>query len=417
MVNRNMLTSKFNSTLSWLDSSESERRAIMELVSALNEPGTLDELGIGSIRDTFADTLFPGTSTIQTRARYFLFIPWILQMVETAPGANSNRRARELELRLCDELDKSHGAGAGVIGRQARASLRRWPSSIYWVGLERWGIRREVATTPTFGATRRRSSALRQATWAPADPVEDLGYESAAEMPGRWAALPPMPRDFPEKATFVLTPEEAHFLMDCIELKHPQSYLAHMLREGQVGSIWNANYPWEHFSASSAAPTLAIWLDDARLFSLVHQGATILYNAMLAKALEHDEDVSAFSADLAEWFAKIREYQDDLAQWDRAAMWRRLRSANPRLRTATMAFADRWYALAMQMAQLPLDHEGNPEARRLVRERELALKGRRARLTYAEARDIRRGYPASGRLEFRWAQVQRIVADILESLE
>ena len=66
------------STLTWLDSSEHERRSVLELVSALNEPGTLDELGIGTIRDTIADTLFPGTSTIQTRARYFLFIPWIL---------------------------------------------------------------------------------------------------------------------------------------------------------------------------------------------------------------------------------------------------------------------------------------------------------------------------------------------------
>ena len=107
------MTSTFNSTLSWLDSSESERKAVMELVSALNEPGTLDELGIGSLRDTIAETLFPGTSTIQTRARYFLFIPWILQMAEATAGTNSNRLARQLELRLCDALDKSHGAGAG----------------------------------------------------------------------------------------------------------------------------------------------------------------------------------------------------------------------------------------------------------------------------------------------------------------
>ena len=66
------MTDVSTSTFSWLDSSEHERRAVLELVSALNEPGTLDELGIGSIRDTIADTLFPGTSTIQTRARYFL---------------------------------------------------------------------------------------------------------------------------------------------------------------------------------------------------------------------------------------------------------------------------------------------------------------------------------------------------------
>ena len=98
-------------------------------------------------------------------------------------------------------------------------------------------------------------------------------------------------------------------------------------------------------------------------------------------------------------------------------MWRRLRSANPRLRGATIAFADRWHALVMEMAQPPTAPETHPEARRFVRERELTLKGLRARLTYPEARDIRRGYPASGRLDFRWTQVQRIVADILEPLE
>ena len=74
------MTGAFNSTLSWLDSSEHERRAVLELVSALNEPGTLDELGIGSIRDTIADALFPGTSTIQTRARARCRCPAILSV-------------------------------------------------------------------------------------------------------------------------------------------------------------------------------------------------------------------------------------------------------------------------------------------------------------------------------------------------
>ena len=83
------MTSAFNSTLSWLDSNERERRAVLELVSALSEPGTLDELGIGSVRDTIADALFPGISTIQTRARYFLFIPgscrWSKRLRPPAP--------------------------------------------------------------------------------------------------------------------------------------------------------------------------------------------------------------------------------------------------------------------------------------------------------------------------------------------
>ena len=98
-------------------------------------------------------------------------------------------------------------------------------------------------------------------------------------------------------------------------------------------------------------------------------------------------------------------------------MWQRLRSVNPRLRVGTLEFANRWYSLVMAMARPPLGPDVNTEARLLIRERERTLKGMRARLTYAEAGDNHRGYPASGRLEFRWSQVQRIVADILEPQE
>ena len=411
------MTDGFNSTLSWLDSSEKERRAVMELVSALNEPGTLDELGIGSVRDTISDALFPGISTIQTRARYFLFIPWILQTVEASPSRSSAQLARRLELNLCDALDKSHGAGAGVIGREARASLRRWPSSIYWVGLERWGIRREPGSTPSYHDPLGRPSALLQATWAPADTVEDRGYESADDIPGRWAALPPPPEDFPEKATFELTPEEARFLRDCIDLRHPHTFLAHLLREGDAGGIWEADFSWDHFSAGLTTAALTAWLRDARLFSLVHEGAANMYNLMLAEELQDDEGEEAFTDSLAGWLEEVQQSRTDLEAWDRSAMWRRLQGVNPRLRARTLEFADRWYALVMTMAVSPSGPEGNSEARRLVRDREWNLKGLRARLTYAEARDNRRGYPASGRLQFRWPQVQRIVADILEPLE
>ncbi len=408
------MTTDFTSTFSWLDSSESERKAVMELVSALNEPGTLDELGIGSIRDTIADVLFPGTSTIQTRARYFLFIPWILQMVEDRPRANSDQLARQLQLRLCDALAEAHGAGAGVIGREARASLQRWPSSIYWVGLERWGIRRGPGPIPSHQGPRRGPSTLFQAMTAQDDPVEDRRYESADGTPSRWAKLPPTPEDFPDNATFNLTPEEGRFLQDCIELKHPQSYLAHILREADSNDIWDADYPWDHRSASATPPALAAWLHDAKLFSLVHQGAAYLYNLMQADALEDEERSGSISTDLAGWFADIQDVRRNLEEWDRVAMWQRLRHANPRIRHATIVFADRWYSLVMAMTQPPSDPGANTEARFLIRERELALKGLRARLTYPDALKAKPGYPSSGRLTFRWPQVRRIAADILE---
>jgi hypothetical protein len=60
------------STFSWLAYDDAERDQFAALVCALDEPDTLDSLGLGVVRDTIANQLFPGTSTVQTRARYFV---------------------------------------------------------------------------------------------------------------------------------------------------------------------------------------------------------------------------------------------------------------------------------------------------------------------------------------------------------
>ena len=51
----------------WIDYSSEHRNRVMAVLHALAAPGAVDELGIGQIRDGFANVLFPGTSTIQTR--------------------------------------------------------------------------------------------------------------------------------------------------------------------------------------------------------------------------------------------------------------------------------------------------------------------------------------------------------------
>ena len=43
-------------------------------MNLLQAPGAVDEIGIGLIRDAFANYFFPGTSTVQTRAKYFLIV-------------------------------------------------------------------------------------------------------------------------------------------------------------------------------------------------------------------------------------------------------------------------------------------------------------------------------------------------------
>lgn len=405
-----------NSTLSWLDSSEQVRRAVLELVSALNEPGTLDELGIGTIRDTFADALFPGTSTIQTRARYFLFIPWILQMVERRPTSDPELRARQLQLRLCNALDRAHGASEGVIGREAGAALQRWPISIYWLGLSRWGIRKYTGPLSSYFTRLRRHSSSLTLAQVIEEQVEERRHESPDNPRGNWADIPKIPKGFPDEATFDLTPEEAQFLSEQVVLSHSRTYLAHLLKFGGTPDSSDSDFPWQHPAALTSLPSVQAWLDDARLFSLVHQGATLLYNHTLAELLEDWERVEAFSDRLNNWSGVMASSASDLEHWDRAEMWgRRLLIANPRIRPSARNFADRWYRLAM--SRIGVSIADDPEAKALIRNREHALKKRRSRLTYPDARHNRQGYPISGRLQFRWPQAQRITDDILQALE
>ena len=131
------------STFAWIDHSEKQRRQILEAIDLFREKDTRDELGIAGIRDTFSDTLFPGTGALQTRARYFLFVPWMYRTLKpgAVPSAEVARRARDVEVKLINTLaDSSTPPPPGTIGIQARSSLQRFPSSIYWNGLKVLGI-------------------------------------------------------------------------------------------------------------------------------------------------------------------------------------------------------------------------------------------------------------------------------------
>jgi hypothetical protein len=64
--------------LGYVDFSSYNCTHVQEVLALLNQHGTLDELRIRQVQDVFSELLFPGFSTIQTRTRYFLAVPYIL---------------------------------------------------------------------------------------------------------------------------------------------------------------------------------------------------------------------------------------------------------------------------------------------------------------------------------------------------
>lgn len=197
-----------SSTLTWLDYSDRDRQRALDVVDLLRESSTVDELGLGLVRDAFAGLLFPGTSTIQTRARYFLFIPWIYRELERlrVPSHQAESRARKAEIALIEALAAT-GETGGVIGIQARKTLKRLPSNVYWNGLLSWGIRKFPGTHPQYHQSLDGFYLSPRGTL-----VDDDNNPSAGAPLTNWDLnLPAVPTDFPDGATLSLRRLEAEW--------------------------------------------------------------------------------------------------------------------------------------------------------------------------------------------------------------
>lgn len=127
--------------LGWVDFSREARKRAFEALAALSEPGAVDELGFGTLRDAFADALFPGTSTLQTRAKYFILVPCAIRY-----ALEKQQALRQVERECCCQMWKTCGRSreAGVIGnlglKNGEEWIQRTPSEIYWAGLRKLGI-------------------------------------------------------------------------------------------------------------------------------------------------------------------------------------------------------------------------------------------------------------------------------------
>lgn len=129
--------------LGWIDFSPTQRAKTMTVLDLLSESGTVDELGVGIIRDALADLIFPGFSTIQTRAKYFLLIPYIIHDFEKerARGSKPNFSSylNKQENIIMDDLTEKYPQEKGIIGsriaelrlKYSRIELARRPFSVY----------------------------------------------------------------------------------------------------------------------------------------------------------------------------------------------------------------------------------------------------------------------------------------------
>lgn len=398
------------SSLGWLDFDEAAAERAATLLRALQEPATLDVLGLGSVRDAFSEMLHPGTSYIHTRLRYFMFVAWIFQRIErdeVAPG-DFFRRLRRDEARLIGCL-RHLGPGNGVIGYQAGRNLKRMPSSIYWGGLWEWGLRRLPLS---LGEYAQRARAL----GGPHAPVDDDGKVTSPST-SMWAPLPPAPDGFLDAdITFKLKSAEAATIVENIQRRQEHSLLAWLSTRPRLDAP--CDYPWD-VPSDGMSEELAGVVRHARCFSELTAGPQYVYNVLVARRARQRlgwDTVKLEDSQLARlqrWVEMVQSRHGELRSWadDLPAFWATLHRY--RIRRNTREF----------IAGIVRSAVGNPEGfgedptiHEQIRLREFRLKGKRARLVHLAALENWNQGGAGGQFEYRWSIAKNYLDEIADAL-
>ena len=396
------------SLVAWLDASSEDQRRMREIVNLFTERESRDELGIGQVRDALSDTLFPGTSTLLTRARYLVLIPWCFVVAERGGGGPTTVAGRvdENERLLIPAL-KADGDSEGLLGRLAGRSLKNLPSALYWVALRQFGI----LSSPGLGL----QDAIELGM--PTLSGDDEGDGAAL---GAWSAtLPPVPEGFPTNTDggFRLSSGEAGWLQDRIREGAQGSLLAHLVDSAPDA---DSDAPWFDLSARAASGEPRAALDHAELFSFGMHGAALLYNLLLAEKYEAagfdtmSAPVDRYRDRLSGWELDRSRLSERLREWDRGDFWRLVLARNPRVAGASRRFVDDWLSLVTADTD---DLTGSVASRDFIARREASHKRSQARLSNQKLLASWQGASGAGALVFRWPQIQRIVLDIHKGLE
>lgn len=401
------------SSLTWLDHDSEARERALRILSLFQERESRDELGLGAVRDGLADLLFPGTSTLQTRLKYMLFVPWIYLRLEEQhlQPPHFGQRADAIERRLVGPLVAGED-NAGVFGRTAGRALKRLPSSVYWAGLGAWGIRRTPYSQSEYhgriAETYRAKASLRATQARRSDFGDDADAELDAAVENWHPRLPPRPVDFPDTATMALNREEAEFLLDRICTECHGSLLA-QLAQGPGPAVCDA--PWEHPDYASFSTANKTLLGHARRFSELMHGASLSYNLQLARLSSRTELANDYEARIDEWFENLD--RGELRDWKLDELWKLTGRSGRRVSGATKAFVRHWQSTVTASSG---SLHRNETALILVRRRERTLKGPQSRFRNMRALDQWSGASGVGRLVYRWPNVQGLLRDLSAGL-
>ncbi len=414
-----------SSSLGWIDFSDNDRQKVLKVIELLKGEGTVDELGIGVIRNALSDAMFPGITTIMTRAKYYFIVPRILHefMIVRPARINAKEYLRREENEIMNFLAKKYDYSEdekimGIsIAKQNRGlpankweELQRKPSVIYWNALRGYRFYNgELSLSNLLDLIDSKSKPNSAYSYIPTE--GETSNDKDAELPESFFSLPDHPKKWKEKIAIELTPTEANFLKHRIMDEYPESLLAKILKTKGATNDFLKSDSFEDMCDMPFVNQLPAAnhniLYTAKGFWKILFGAHIRFNILLHKKTQGNKEfLKEAEGYWKDWVSDMKQFK--WGSFDRTLLWI-MTKGNSRVKGYTETFVNNWIDL---IEQKQFD---TSKLDALVLKQESDNKKSRSKLK-TDHDDYYAGWVGISDMGFRFRNAKVIVKDIAEKI-
>jgi hypothetical protein len=399
----------------WIDFSPKDRQRVGTILELMKPSGQVDELGIGTIRDGLADRLFPGISTIQTRAKYFFIIPYILHdflrmsasdRSKKTPSKYLDDREHEIMWYLSEHYkEKGEENTSRVIGITKKRGERivRRPSEIYWNGLNTFKCIDSQGLSANAFLNNANKSSLE--TLAHSIEEEDGKDDKDAGFENFFNVKIPVNENWQENLTLDLSYEEASFLKEAM-LDLDNTLLSYVVSDAGIYEEFKTASSFEDFIKFAVEKDIPSELKHdlilAHDFAELMIGAHLAYNQELQKHFyEHDP----FEEIWNDWYSNFKSRMINPESFDPDHLFV---YTSP---DKAGQFIHDWWRL------VNADELDQARKSQIIKRQERWAKRSKARISNNRRNDVKESIQLGlGRLEYRFSNAKIIINDVFEGL-
>ncbi|MCR5738216.1 MAG: DUF6361 family protein [Lachnospiraceae bacterium] len=397
--------------IGWIDYSKEERNKILSILRLLSTQGTVDEIGIGSVRDAFSDLLFPGISVLHTRAKYFVLIPYLFESAceESAKGKlHSGKDVRNFIERREDKIVGTLMKSAkndldrnGIIGSRnysSGRSVKMKPSSIYWNGLRTSSILLHPELSLDNACNAIYQKGRLQSKIEKKNETLEYGADDKDVLNDGHLIFAPIHAtyDYMNEAQINLTKDEADYIFHCFteSFRTKDAVMAYMLRHPDLVKKYDS---FEDFDSADFPGELSRRISLASQFADFIYGAHLLYNIIFSEGCGVENEIVKNIRD---------EFEDYCVKYHRPNLDEILTITNCKGTTATF----------FREFDSCITNNRIKDAEKLIVDREASVKTSRRKLLRPEEYQFKQPV-FYYKLNYRYDVARQIMNDIIDGME